>query len=289
MELKATHWIGMVISLAILGVSLLLMDTRYFFFVFGMGVTIGATPFVISIVNETRIENEKEEMFLEFARSLVESVKTGTPVNKAIINVKNKSYGVLGNYIKKLANQISMGIPLNKALYVFSKDVNNKTISRALTLIGEAERSGGDIGNILESVTAAVGMVDNLKKERKAAISSLIVQGYIIFFVFIVIILVLQFQILPSLSGISGIEEGFSSGLGGSGMMGSIGVGGGAPIEEEEIASSFVYLLLVQGLFSGLVIGELSERSIKAGIRHSFILMLVAFLISAGATLIFGG
>ena len=286
MELKATHWIGMVLALGIMGISLLLMDTKYFFFVFGVGVVVGALPFVISIVNEARIEREKEEMFLEFARSLVESVKTGTPINKAIINVKNKSYGVLGDYIKKLANQISMGIPLNKALNIFSKDVNNRTISRALTLMGEAERSGGDIGNILESVTAAVSMVDNLKKERKAVISSLIVQGYIIFFVFIVIILVLQFQILPSLSGISGIEGGFSTGAGG-GMLG--GIGGGAPIEEGEVAASFVYLLLIQGLFSGLVIGELSERSLKAGIRHSFVLMLVAFLISTGATLIFGG
>ncbi len=287
MELKATHWIGIVLSIVIIGASFLLMETRFFFFVFGMGVLFGTTPFVISIVSEIRIENEKEEMFLEFARSLVESVKTGTPVNKAIVNVKNKSFGVLGDYIKKLANQISMGIPLNKALQVFSKDVNNKTVSRALTLIGEAERSGGDIGNILESVTEAVSMVDNLKKERKAAISSLVVQGYIIFFVFIVIILVLQFQILPSLSGISGVSEGFGSGVGGG--IGGLGIGGGAPIEEGEVASSFVYLLLVQGLFSGLVIGELSERSIKAGVRHSFVLMLIAFLISTGASLLFGG
>lgn len=273
------HWMGMGISLVILIVSIFLYETRYFFFVFGLGVLAVVTPFVTSIIIETRVNAEKEEMFLEFARNLVESVKTGTSINKSIINVKEKTYGVLSNNIQKLANQISMGIPLNYAFQTFANDVNNKAISRALTLIGEAERSGGEIGGILESVTEAVTVADKLKKERKAAISSLVVEGYIIFFIFIVIILVLQFQILPLLTGLTPT----------SGSLDVAGLGGGTPIDAQEISNAFLYLLLVQGFFSGLTIGKLSEGAIKPGIRHSFILMLVAFLISTGANLFFGG
>jgi flagellar protein FlaJ len=279
--MKKIHWLGMILGLALIGSSFYFFGTRYFFFILGLGVLIGIFPFVLSIIIETRIAAEKEEMFLEFARNLVESVKTGTPINKSILNVRKKFYGVLSENVKKLANQISLGIPLSKALQTFSDDVKNKTISRTLTLIGQAEKSGGEIGGILESVTEAVSMSDKLKKERKAAISTLIVQGYIIFFVFIVIILVLQFQILPLLTGFGSEEEA----LGGVG--GFIGVGG-APISQEELSSSFLYLLLIQGLFSGLTIGKLSEGNIKTGIKHSFILMLVAFLISTGANLFFG-
>ncbi len=218
-------------------------------------------------------------MFLEFARNLVESVKTGTPISKSIINVRDKPYGVLSENIKKLANQISLGVPLSFALQTFSKDVKNQTISRALTLIGQAERSGGEIGGILESVTEAVSTADKLKKERQAAISTLVVQGYIIFIVFIIIILVLQFQILPMIVGI--VPSAGSLGIG--------GLGGGAPIENDEIANAFLYLLLIQGAFSGLTIGKLSEGNIKPGIKHSFVLMLLAFLISTGANVFFGG
>jgi len=218
-------------------------------------------------------------MFLEFARNLVESVKTGTPISKSIINVRDKPYGVLSENIRKLANQISLGVPLSSALQTFSRDVKNKAISRALTLIGQAERSGGEIGGILESVTEAVSTSDKLKKERKAAISSLVVQGYIIFIVFIIIILVLQFQILPLIVGI--VPSAGSLGIG--------GIGGGAPIEQEELSNAFLYLLLIQGLFSGLTIGKLSEGTVKPGIKHSFILMLLAFLISTGANVILGG
>lgn len=283
MKSKKIQWIGIGLSIAIIIFSFFLYGTKFFFFVFGIGVLIGLAPFVFSIINETRIASEKEEMFLEFSRNLVESVKTGTPINKSIINVKDKPYGVLGENIKKLANQISLGIPLEKALQTFSRDVKNRAISRALTLIGQAEKSGGEIGGILESVTEAISTVEKLKKERKAAISTLVVQGYIIFFVFIVIILVLQFQIIPLLVDIAP-DLGEAAGIG----IGGVG-GGGAPITPQEISSSFLYLLLVQGFFSGLAIGKLSEGNIKAGVRHSFILMLLAFLIATGANVLFGG
>lgn len=279
MELKKQHWIGIGVGVVIVGLSFLLMGTRFFFFTFGVGILIGASPFVFSVIKENRVSNEKEEMFLEFARNLVESVKTGTPISKSIINVKDKPYGVLSENVQKLANQISLGIPLNKALKTFSRDVKNKTISRSLTLIGQAERSGGEIGEILESVTEAVTMADKLKKERKASISTLVVQGYIIFFVFIIIILVMQFQILPILTGISP-QGGGGLGLG--------FIGGGEPIDSQEIANSFLYLLLIQGFFSGLAIGKLAEGTVKGGIKHSFALMLVAFLISTGANILFG-
>ncbi|MFA4952997.1 MAG: type II secretion system F family protein [Candidatus Pacearchaeota archaeon] len=276
MEIKKYHWFGIVVSLAVIGFSFLVYGTNLFFLLVGIGVLIGVSPFVISLIYESKVDLEKEEMFLEFARNLVESVKTGTPISKSIVNVKNKSYGVLSENIKKLANQITIGIPLSAALQIFSKDVNNKTISRALTLIGQAEKAGGDIGEILEAVAGAVSMSDKLKKERKAAISTLVVQGYIIFFVFLIIILVMQFKILPMISGIANIEGG--------GIPG-ISSGGANQFDQEAISNSFLYLLLVQGFFSGLTIGKLAEGNVKAGIKHSFALMLVSFLVSAGANL----
>ncbi len=279
MEIKKGHWIGIGLALVVILFSLFLIETKYFFSIFGVGVLIAVFPFVFSLINETKVASEKEEMFLEFTRNLVESVKTGTPISKSIINVKQKSYGILSENVDKLANQISLGIPLNFALEVFAKDINNKTISRAITLIGQAERAGGDIGEILEEVAGAVTMADKLNKERKAAISALVTQGYIIFFVFMIIILVMQFRILPMVSGITGTEN--------SPLMG-ISSGIGETIDPTQISDSFFYLLLIQGLFSGLTIGKLSEGNIKAGIRHSFALILIAFLFSAGANILFG-
>ena len=246
----------------------------------GLSFLVALAPFVFSIMHENKVALEKEEMFLEFSRNLVESVKTGTPISKSILNVKDRAYGELSPHIKKLSNQITMGIPLTTALRVFSKDINNKTVSRAITLIGQAERAGGEIGEILEAVAGAVSESEKLKKERKASISTLVVQGYIIFIVFLVIILVMQFQMLPMVSGISDIGDIGVAGIGST---------GGEAISQEEMSSSFLYMLLIQGFFTGLVIGKLSEGNVKGGIKHSFALMLTAFLVSAGANIIMGG
>lgn len=282
MEIKNIHIIGIIVGLIVVGVSLIFKDTKAFFLLIGTGVLLGVLPFVISLINETRIENEKEEMFLEFTRNLVESVKTGTPISRSIVNLKGKAFGVLGPHVKKLANQISLGIPINVALQVFAKDVNNQTVSRTIILIGQAERAGGEIGEILEAVAEAVSISDKLKKERKAAISTLVVQGYIIFFVFMAIILIMQFQILPMVSGIADL------GAGGGGEFGSMGIGSSEPLEQEEMANAFLYLLLIQGFFTGLTIGKLGEGGLKAGVRHSFSLILISFVISAGANIILG-
>jgi|TARA_Y100000310_G_scaffold344931_1_gene460582 flagellar protein FlaJ len=274
MEIKKIQWFGIVLAITIIILSLFFIGTKWFLFLIGISVILGVLPFVFSTVRETKTENEKEEMFLEFARNLAESGKTGIPISKSIINMKNKPYGVLSEHIKKLANQIYLGIPLGIALKVFSKDINNKTISRAITLIGQAEKSGGDIGEILEDVAGAVSISDKLKKERKAVMSTLVVQGYIIFFIFMIIILVLQFKIIPMISGISGLDTG---------LIGSSETS--SAVSGTDVASSFFYLLLIQGFFSGLTIGKLSERNFKAGIKHSFILVILAFLIASGTNL----
>ena len=169
MKLRKVHIVGLALGFFVVILSLILMSSKIFFLIMGGGILIMIVPFVFTAIAETRAENEKEEMFLEFTRNLVESVKTGTPISKSIMNLKQKSFGVLDDNVSKLANQISLGIPLNFALQVFSKDVQNRMVSRTLTLIGQAERAGGDIGEILESVAGAVSMADRLKKERKAA------------------------------------------------------------------------------------------------------------------------
>jgi len=280
MELKKIHWIGIGFGLAVIALSFLFLGTRFFFFIIWFGVLIGLAPFVLSTIQQTKISQEKEEMFLEFARNLVESVKTGTPISKSLINLKKKPFGSLSKHVEKLANQISLGIPLKTALQIFAKDVDNETVSRTITLIGQAEKAGGNIADILEAVAKAVNMTDKLKKERKSSISTLAVQGYIIFVVFIVIVLVMQFYIIPMLSGIANV-----GGLSG----GQVTTSSGSAVATTEFSQAFLYMLLIQGLFSGLVIGKLSEGDIKAGIKHSFTLIVLSFVISTLANILFGG
>lgn len=255
-------------------------NMKIFYFLVGSAVLIIFLPFVISSIAETKTERDKDDMFLEFTRALVQNVESGTPVSKSIINMKSKNFGSLSPHIEKLANQIELGIPVKDALEVFAKDTRSRTIIRAVTLIREAEKTGGNITTVLDSVARSTSQIEKLKAERRSAISAIVLEGYIIFLVFIVIMIVMDVQIIPLTSSISTISTGTQT-LPGSTVIGTTGVD-----NTTSFSTAFLALLITQGFFAGLIIGKLSEGKIKAGIKHSFIMVAMAFLLSTLANIL---
>tara|TARA_Y100000310_G_scaffold340182_1_gene435079 strand:- start:1208 stop:2071 length:864 start_codon:yes stop_codon:yes gene_type:complete len=285
MKLRKMHIIGLIFGAvtAIVGAIFFLTskDSNLFLFLMGIAGTIVIFPFIAGIVLENKRERQMNSMFLEFARNLAESVTTGTPVSKSIVNMRNKNFGPLTPHISKLSNQIELGIPVSRALETFANDVDSPVVKRAVALIREAERAGGEIDYILDSVAHSISEVEKLKKERKAAVYNLVVQGYIIFFIFIGIMLVMEFKIIP-----------LTTGIGGFGTITDINALQNADLSQEagftakDLTRPFLVLLLIQGFFVGLTIGKLAEGTMKAGVKHSFIMMIAAFLITSGARVI---
>lgn len=271
---KARYTVGILISFIIIGVSffvthILHQFERWFWASVVVALLLGSLQFWADYAKELARQKEIELQFLEFIRGLVESVKGGISVPNAIRHVSTKDYGALTPYIKKLANQMEWGIPVHRALVTFAKDTENAVIKRAISIIIEADESGGDIEDILDAVTGSVASVKRMKEERKASVYSQVLQGYIIFFVFIAIMLVLQLWLFPKLEGMGGSIKGTVGALGGL-------VGTGQPIKLDTI---FFALIMIQGFFAGVMIGKFSEGTIKQGLIHSVILMVSAALI----------
>jgi len=277
-KLSKKQWAGIIAGVIIAGVSIAIFrGNGLMYFLLVISLIIAILPFVLDLILVQGEQKEKEEKFLFFVRDLVENVRSGTPVSRSIMNLKKRNYGSLSPHIEKLANQLSIGMTLTDSLIVFSKDTESKVISRAVGLISEAERAGGKIETILESVASSINQIEILRKERKAAISNLVTQGYIIFMVFIVIMLVLEFKILPLVSSL-GDTDGFGARIG-------VDVG---PSDAQDLSMPLFIMILVQSLFAGLVIGKISEGSIRDGIKHSFILLTITLLTVTGSRVLFG-
>lgn len=289
MRFSRTTIIGLVSGLIIIAMSIIfLREQPIFLFIVGIGFLVLITPFFFSLLAEGKSEREKNEQFLEFSRNLAESVKTGTPIGKSIINMSQKNYGSLTPHIKKLANQLALGIPISRAFDTFASDVDSVVVRRAVTLIQEAENAGGEIDYILDSVAESINQIEKLKKERKNAVSNLVVQGYIIFVIFVGIMLVMQFKILPLTSGVSPVGSFGNIGeFGATDTTSTAAASEAAAISAEKLARPFLYLILIQGFFAGLTIGKIAEGRIRAGFKHSIILVLLAFLIWSGANAFF--
>ena len=279
LHINKAQVIGVIIAIVIIILSyIFLRVSSLFYFLVGIALVIAGLPFFVSLIIESSTSKEKDEMFLEFARNLVESVKAGTPISKSIINIRNKDYGALNPYIVKLAHQLEWGYPLHDALNIFADDTKNMVIKRSVAIVIQAEKSGGDMAAVLEAVSQSVWEIKKVKEEQKSQAYGQVIQGYIIFFVFIVIMLVLQIYLIPKLTDISG---DLAQGLGGMTTM--------APNTSSatDLKGIFIGAIFVQGLFAGLMIGKFSEGKFKNGVKHSLIMAIIGYLLMATITGIF--
>jgi len=266
--------IGIFVFLFFISVDFVLFfKTRWFWSLLLLSFVLGGLPTYLLYLKENKRQKEVEVEFLEFIRSLVEGVKSGIPIPQSILNLKDKDFGALTNYVKKLAYQIEWGIPVRDAFRIFARDTDNKVIRRSVAIITQAEESGGRMDDILESVADSVVSVERLKDERRSSTYSQVVQGYIVFFIFIGVMLMLEVKLMPM---IQDMLKGLVGGVSGGGFFEAGGESAPVQLNFKRI---FLSLITVQGVFAGLLIGKFSEGKIKYGIKHSVALVVIALLI----------
>jgi len=275
-KIKVGHIVGICVGLILIGFSfyfLYPLQSRWFRPLLIIGFFLATSQFLFDTIKANRKNLELEREFLEFIRATSDGVKAGIPIPKAVCELSDNNFGYLTPYVKKLIHQIEWGIPLQEAFDRFARNTNNKVIKRTMTIIIEAERSGGNVSTILDSVTNSVLQIRKLKDERKSNTFSQQIQGYIVFFIFILIMSVLQVYLLPQLdvvgsSALSGVDSAFGF------------FGAGETVEATlDFTEIFSYLIVVQGFFAGLFVGLFSEGNLKSGLRHSLIMVILGYLI----------
>lgn len=281
-EFKKEYGIGIALGVGIVIVDLVyFLSTRWFLALLILAINVSWAQFWFDYYRELQRQKEIELKFLEFVRGLVSSVRSGLPVSKGVLHVADEDFGAFSPHVKKLANQIEWGIPLHRALVTMGNDTKNPMIKRSISIVIEADKSGGDIENVLQSVSQSVFSVKSLKLKRSSETHNQVVQGYVVFFIFIGVMLMIQLWLVPQLSGLQG-ETVNAEDIGA--VAGVFGNAGNADVVD--LDRIFFFLVIIQGFFSGLTIGKFSEGSLKQGILHSLVLIIIATLI---ITLVKGG
>ncbi len=229
-----------------------------------MIAVIGLTPWFLVRYSEYQRIKTMEERFPDFLRDLSEARRAGMTLPHAIRFVSKLDYSHLSVEIKKMSDMISWGVSFEKALTMFSKRCKTKHVQRSSSIIIEADRSGGNITNILDSVSKYSRMMREIEKEQAGTMKGYTIIIYVAFLVFIAIIIILVKLLITGIGGVSGISS-----MGG-GMMGSA--------KMEEFKTLLFQMSIVQGVFTGLVAGKVGEGSILEGIKHSVIMVIMAII-----------
>ncbi len=229
-------------------------------------IVMGVPPAMLHYSRYERMK-EVEESFPDFIRDITEGLRGGMTLPLAIKYASNNNYGALNPHIKTLVAQITWGITFDTALHHFVKEIDNPTITRAISTVIEAHRSGGNIAEALDAVGKSTVELEKLRRERESRISSQMMTGYIIFFIFIVIMIGMREFLLPALTW------GTPATSGNEMMAASEG-----KVNVELYGRMFTHLAIIQGVFSGLAIGKLAEGSISAGAKHAALMSLMGYI-----------
>lgn len=210
-----------------------------------------------------------DERFPDFVRDLAESRRAGMTFTKAIAQSAKGNYGVLTPEIQKIARQISWGSSVENALKAFSKRVRTKLIDRTISLIIEASRSGGHVADVLDMASKDAREIKLIESERRAGLMSYVAIVYVGMGVFLLIIIIITKTLLPSLLGSSGAA------------LQTATVGGFATQEGDitKISQVFFSAALFQSGLMGIVAGVFEEGDFIAGIKHSFIMLLLVWIV----------
>lgn len=213
-----------------------------------------------------------EEKLPEFLRDVAESGKFGMTLAVSIRSASKGRYGDLTPEIRRMAAQIGWGISATEALKLFSERVQTPLVKRTCGIIIKAANAGGNVADILTLVSTDIKETQLTRAEKEMNMKAYMIVIYVAFFVFLATVLILNAVFIPQIQN----AGGKSGSNGGSGLSGGATTVNAALIPQVR----FIYLAsaLVHGLGDGLTAGILENGQVGNGLKHSFLMVLIAYL-----------
>jgi archaeal flagellar protein FlaJ len=213
-----------------------------------------------------------ERRLPDFLRDVAEAGRFGMTLADAIVVSSAGRYGKLTAEIKKMAAQINWGVPATEALRLFSNRVKTPMVQRVVAIIVKSSDAGGDVADVLTMVSHDTKENQLTEDERRIAMSTYIAVIYISFMVFLVTIWILNVTFLPKMLEASGaLSNGDTSLVNASPLASNL------PEVVFNIKIAFFIATIVHAIGDGILAGVLDTGRIPNGMRHSFIMLLIAF------------
>ncbi len=227
-------------------------------------------PYGFYMAKKQREVRQIERRLPDFLRDVAEAGRFGMTLAEAIVVSSGGRYGKLTPEIKKMAAQITWGVPATEALRLFAERVKTPMVRRVVAIIAKSSDAGGDVADVLTMVSHDTKETQLTEDERRIAMSTYIAVIYISFLVFLVTIWILNVTFLPKMLEASG-ALGSASGVVQSPLAQNL------PEVIRNIRVAFFIATIVHGLGDGILAGVLDTGKIPNGLRHSFIMLLIAF------------
>jgi len=173
--------------------------------------------------------------------------------------------------IHRIKRDLDWGGLFSDALIRFEHRVQTAAIARDVTLITKASEMTGDIAEILSIAANDARMSETLKRERLADMIIYIIVIYLAFAVFVFVVVILDWNFLSVLEEMAAGEtlKNVPSSMLAITEAGTLVI----------ISRLLFHACLISAFFSGLIAGQMGEGSVKAGVKHTVIMLIISLII----------
>lgn len=271
---------------------------------FVLGTVGSFAPYGIYVWLDTRRYRQMEKELAPFLRNLSEGIKSGMSMTQAWRHASQNDYGRLNEEVDKAGHQLSWGIPFPEAMERMANRIEGSgLIRRTIYIILQSYEAGGNVSETLDAIAQSATSIKNAEKEKRSVLMQQVYIIYAIHFIFIGIILAVYYLLdafLLNLGGGGGLAGGGLPGGGGFSFNQPTNFCQGSPVSaictlcgvfgignpSDALCyykSLFLLMIVVEGVFNGLVVGEITEGKVASGVKHSLIMApfgLVIYLIA---------
>ena len=226
---------------------------------------IAAIPYAIAYEFRSKRERQINEALPNFLKSLSSASRSGLTLPRAIAVTSTADLGPLTDEVRRARMDIEWGSSASEALARMEQRVAvSDTAARTTTLIRKASEAEEDVSDVIDIVLNDVEGHRTIAKERSTAMFIYKLIIILTFGIFLITVYFIVGSFLAMPAGGVGVEAG------------GITAGG---LDVLTVKLLFYRVLLLQGLFAGLLAAQLGEGDLKAGIKYSAVMVIIAWAI----------
>jgi len=221
-------------------------------------------PFVVFFEISSRKQKRTAKEMPNFLKKLASANEIGMTLAQSLELIAKTNIGILTTEVQKIWKDVQWGASVETALKRFANRVKSGAVSRVITLVLKANRASGNTREVLEVAAKDAVNHEILREERTGQMIIYVIIIYLSFLVFLFVIGTMCGTFLPVMSGVG------TAGAAGTTFMGGLDI--------DIFRRIFFHAAVIQGFCSGLIAGQMGEGSVFSGIKHSIIMVSIAYL-----------
>jgi flagellar protein FlaJ len=209
-----------------------------------------------------------EDRFPDTLNTLSSANYMGIPMTDALELVARWTTGALATELRRIRNDIDWNEDVSRGLAGAANRLDIPQVSRSLKLVADAAQATGDMSRILSVAAEDARNRYRLERARRRAMSSYLGIVIIGFFVYLMVVVLIDTSYLGPISQHSA----------------DVPADSGLPISFTQIPvdtyrALFFHSALIQGFGSGLLAGKLADNNVLSGLKYGIALVAISAIV----------